>query len=449
MASHLPATLRHLLMACAGAALMLWVAPGPTAAVALLAPPLLVAARASGRRVRRHVREAQESLQRALGVAEQSIAALPTLRAHAAERETSERFARAVEDSVTAARRRAVVNGAFIGATMTALLSVVALVVWWAGYRVARGQMALGDLIEWLAYQGAATMALAGLSDGWSEFVRATTAVERLSILLGQPPVRGMLRPPGVLGGGLSFEAVTYRPPGAAVDAVHDVTFRVPVGEWWAVVGPSGSGKSTLCRLAWGLHAPDSGRVTAGGRDLRTLDLAWWRREVGIVLQEPMLVPGTMVENLRLGRPDLDDLQVRAAARDMVIDDVVDALPDGFATRIETGAGGFSGGERQRLTLARALARNPSLLILDEPTSALDPGVAAAVHAALRNRLTGRTALVVTHRLDLARWADRIVVMENGRVVESGTHEELMSPPGGAYRRLAGLEDSLATGAGL
>ncbi|MFM2153830.1 MAG: hypothetical protein RL199_2265, partial [Pseudomonadota bacterium] len=171
LASQLPAALRHLLVVVGGAVLMLRASTGSTAAVGLVMPPLLLAAAFFGRRVRRHVHAAQEALRMAVGHAEQAVALMPTLRACAAENGASEAFARAVDRSVKAARRRAVLNGTFIGLTMTLLLSAVAAVTWWAGHRVARGELALGDLIEWLAYQGAVLMALAGLSDGWSEFI--------------------------------------------------------------------------------------------------------------------------------------------------------------------------------------------------------------------------------------------------------------------------------------
>ena len=244
---------------------------------------------------------------------------------------------------------------------------------------------------------------------------------------------------PATSTGHLRLDAVTYRYPGAEQDAVHALTLDVPAGSTIALVGESGAGKSTVAALLARLHDVDAGAITIDGVDLRDLRLANVAALVGVVSQETYLLHDTIRENLRYARPDATDAQIERAARDAQIHDLITTLPDGYDTMVGARGYRFSGGEKQRIALARTLLRDPPLLVLDEATSALDNDTERAVQAALEVVSRGRTTVTIAHRLSTVRDADRIVVLDHGQVREQGSHAELIAL-GGRYAALAARE---------
>jgi ABC-type multidrug transport system fused ATPase/permease subunit len=265
---------------------------------------------------------------------------------------------------------------------------------------------------------------------------KGTVSAERVSELLdAEPDVRnvpGAVRAPR-LRGGVQFDRVEFA-YAEGHPVLHDVSLDVPPGQIVAVVGPTGAGKSSLVSLIPRFFDPQEGRVLVDGRDVRTLELASLRAQIAIVPQEPLLFDGTIFENIAYGRSGATGEEVMAAAKAALVDDFVAALPDGYGTELGERGARLSGGERQRISIARALVRDAPILILDEPTSALDPLSERLVMGALDNLLAGRTAFVIAHRMSTIARSDQVLVVDAGRIVERGTHAELMALAGGLYR---------------
>jgi ATP-binding cassette subfamily B protein len=298
--------------------------------------------------------------------------------------------------------------------------------------------MSVADLTAYLLYIFMLTAALGGLSSLYSDFNRAVGASERVFELLDRQPGvvtrdgKRLADPVGRMAlEGLSF-AYPTRPE---VTVLNEVNLSLEPGKVLALVGQSGGGKSTVASLLLRLYDPTGGRVTFDGVDVRELDTTWLREQIGIVSQEPVLFATSIAENIRYGRPDATQAEVEAAARAANAHDFVTAFPEGYGTLVGERGVRLSGGQKQRIAIARAILKDPHVLILDEATSALDAESEHLVQEALDRLMRGRTTVVIAHRLSTVKTADRVVVIQQGRVVESGTHEALVAA-GGAYRRL-------------
>jgi ABC-type multidrug transport system fused ATPase/permease subunit len=298
--------------------------------------------------------------------------------------------------------------------------------------------MSLGALLAFMGYLTQLYSPIRGLGRLTNTIYSASAGAERIVEFLEERP--SVVDPPrprplGRARGSLSFQAVSFRYPGAEDDALRDVSFSVGPGEVVALVGASGAGKSTVAKLMLRLYDPVVGHVELDGVDLRSLRLADLRRNVALLLQETLVFDASVRENIAYGRPDATDAEVRAAARAADADAFIRALPDGYATRLGQRGRRLSGGQRQRVAIARALLRDAPVLVLDEPTTGLDAESSQRVLDPLRRLMAGRTTLVISHNLLTVRDADRIVVLEGGRVVETGSHDQLVRLDG-AYARL-------------
>lgn len=438
--------LRNLATAIGGTALLLYTSASLTVLMLAVVPPVALGAVVYGRRVRGLSRDVQDALARASEIAEESLSGLRTVRAFAAEPTETRRYAQAVNTSFELARRRVKLGGTFMGVTSFLVFGAACVVLWYGGRMVFDGSLSIGELTQFLVYTIMVAFSLGGLTDLWADFMRAAGAADRVFELIDREP-----RIP--LTGGRTLERIEGRIDFEHVDFAYPTRPDVPVltgldlslqpGEIVAVVGPSGAGKSTLAALLTRMYDPSSGRVLLDGADLRELDPSWLRRHVGVVSQEPILFSCSIAENIRYGRMDASEAEVEEAAQAANAHGFVTSFPQRYDTLVGERGIQLSGGQKQRVAIARAVLKDPRLLVLDEATSALDAESEHLVKEALDRLMRGRTTLVIAHRLSTVVDADRVVVLDGGRIVQVGTHDALLREEG-LYRRLVERQLSAA-----
>jgi ATP-binding cassette subfamily B protein len=436
--------LRNLILFIGASAMMVFTSPR-LSGLALLAIPLIVIPLvAFGRKVRTRSRAAQDLLAGAAAFAGEAIGAIRTLQAFTNEAFVASRFADQVERSFRAARASAVARAMLTAVVIFIVFSSVVSVLWIGAIDVLAGRLSGGTLGQFVLYSAFAAGALGELSQVWGEVSQAAGAAERLSELLkvesqiSAPADPVALPQPGR--GEITFDKVAFAYP-SATDArvLRNVSFTVKPGETVAVVGPSGAGKSTLFHLLLRYYDPAAGSILLDGIDLRHADLKAVRQRISIVPQDTVLFAASARENIQYGRPDASGDEIRAAAEAALADEFITAMANGYDSVIGERGITLSGGQRQRIAVARAILKDSPVLLLDEATSALDAESETLVQTALERLMVGRTTLVIAHRLATVLKADRILVMDQGQIVEEGTHTALVAS-NGLYARLARLQ---------
>ena len=421
--------------------LLFLLSPRLSLTVLLFVPLVIIAAAVFGRFLRRISTEFQDRLAEANSLAEEAIASVRVVKWFGAEDETARLYDHHIRQSYDVAVRRARVRAIFVPTVTFVMFSTLSLVLWQGGRQVIAGNLTAGDLVTFLLYTLTVAGAIGTFTGLYAQLQEALGASKRIFELIDEPPEVASAAvassPPGA--GTITFEDVSFAYAERTGRVLRDVNLDVRPGEVVALVGPSGAGKTTLVQLVPRFYDATSGRVLVDGVDVREQDIGELRARMAAVPQEVELFSGTIAENLRVARADAGDQDLIEACIAANADEFISAFPDGYETVVGERGIKLSGGQRQRVAIARALLADPSILILDEATSSLDAESEGLVQDALEVLMRGRTTIVIAHRLSTVRRADRLIVLAEGRIVEEGTHDELLAE-GRLYAELYGRQ---------
>ncbi len=430
---------RNLGAAVGGIGLLIYTSPLLTFGLLLAIPPVAIGTARFGKSLRRISRDVQDALATTGTIAEETISGVRTVRAFAQESTEADRYREGLVRSLGLALERSKRVAWFTALASAVGYAAIIGVLWYGGQLVLKGSMSIGALSSFILYTLTVAVSVGMLGSLWTDFMSATGAARRVFELLDHKPsmsLSGGYIPPSVKGS-IQLRDVHFAYPSRPDYVVFEkLSLDIAPGECLALVGPSGSGKSTLAALVSRFYDPLSGSILWDGIPVQTLDAGWLRRQIGIVAQDPVLLSTSIAANIRYGRPEADQAAIEAAARAANAHEFITALPDGYHTLVGERGIQLSGGQRQRVAIARAMLKDPRVLILDEATSALDAESEYLVQEALDRLMKGRTTLVIAHRLSTVRHANRVVVMEQGQIVQMGQHDELMLNQEGLYYRL-------------
>ncbi|MEY4955831.1 MAG: hypothetical protein RL409_88, partial [Gemmatimonadota bacterium] len=431
---------RQTLFLIGGIAMMFVTNPRLTLTTLAVVPVVVVAAFTFGRALRKASTSVQDRIGEAMGMADESFGSIRTVQSFTREGIETQRFSALLHDLVGVAVSRARIRALFFGVVGFVAFGSVAAVLWQGGAQVVEGKLTAGTLVAFLFYALFVAAAVGTLASLFGNFQEAIGAASRVFELLdAEPTVRELEHPRRFtepVRGAVTLEAVAFRYQPDLPDVVLDISLDIAPGEVVALVGRSGAGKTTIASLLPRFWDVTAGRITLDGLDIRELSLDTLRGAIGIVPQEPVLFSGSIRENIAYARPDASDADVLRAAQAAHAWEFIERLPEQWSTRVGERGVKLSGGQRQRIAIARVFLKDPAVVILDEATSSLDTESERYVEQALEQLLQGRTTLLIAHRLSTVRRADRVVVLDQGRIVETGSHDELLQRENGLFARL-------------
>jgi ABC-type multidrug transport system fused ATPase/permease subunit len=437
--------LRQFLLIIGGIVFLLFISPKLTLLMLCILPVIAIAAVIFGRFIKKTASEVQGKVAQSNTIIEETLQGIVNVKAFANEYFENKRYKASTEDVVVKAIKGGVYRGAFAAFIIFCLFGAIVAVIWYGVILASHNEMVLADLFSFMLYSAFVGASFGGIAEIYAQIQKAVGATERVFAILDESPEMidiSINEKEGVhLEGNVAFENVTFAYPSrSSIQVLNNVTISATKGETVAIVGPSGSGKSTLVSLLLRFYDPNSGTIRIDGVDAKDYSLATLRNNMAIVPQDVLLFGGTIQENIAYGKPDATLEEITEAARKANALEFINSFPEQLETIVGERGIQLSGGQRQRIAIARAVLKNPSILILDEATSALDSESERLVQEALDKLMVGRTSFVIAHRLSTIRKADKIIVIDKGAVAESGTHESLMANANGLYRNLNTLQ---------
>lgn len=447
MTTTLAELIRQVVTLVGGIALLAFTSGKLTVMMLSVFPVLVVLAVIFGKAIRKVARDAQDELAESNTVVEETLQAIASVKAYTNEWYEAQRYKARIGGVVKLALKGAVYRGAFASFIIFALLGSIVAVIWYGSTLVSEGELTIGSLTSFILYSTFVGAAMGSFAELYAQVQKALGATERVFEILNETTedvAMEQLKAPLTLKGDIEFKSVQFRYASRPeITVLRDLSFRILPGEKMAVVGPSGAGKSTLVSLVQAFYQAEAGELLIDGEPLSSYDLSAYRANLAVVPQDVVLFGGTIYENIAYGKPGASEEEVQLAAEKANAWSFISDFPEKLQTLVGERGVKLSGGQRQRIAIARAVLRNPAILILDEATSSLDSESERLVQEALHALMVGRTSIVIAHRLSTIRDADKILVLDKGAAVEFGTHEELMQLEGGLYRNLKLLQHDL------